>query len=279
MQEPRKKPGKRRPPITVDQVLAWADAHHGATGRWPSKRSGRILESAYDEDWHSINRALIRGFRTLPAGLSLHKLFQTYRGVEARLRPEQRQIWALDHAGLLAERRKCCVILSVERVVAWADAYHAELGRWPTFRSGPIAAAPGETWSTINAALRNGRRGLPGPTTLTRLLIEHRGRPGAEQASRSDRRANLALGRWLPRGTGAVARREFRRARRGSCGELGRDQHGARPGLSRSARRVVAGPSPGRAARQRSRLLNLCTSIRSWPGPMPITRARGHGPR
>jgi hypothetical protein len=38
----RRKPRKRRvagpPPLTVPQILAWADAFHARTGRWPKAR-------------------------------------------------------------------------------------------------------------------------------------------------------------------------------------------------------------------------------------------------
>jgi hypothetical protein len=28
--------GQRRIPLTVEQILAWADAHHARTGEWPA---------------------------------------------------------------------------------------------------------------------------------------------------------------------------------------------------------------------------------------------------
>ena len=34
--------------------------------------------------------------------------------------------------------------LSVEQILAWADAHHARTGRWPNHKSGPIAEAPDE---------------------------------------------------------------------------------------------------------------------------------------
>jgi hypothetical protein len=73
------------------------------------------------------------------------------------------------------ERRGGIATISVELVLAWADAYHGATGRWPTIRSGPIAGVVGETWSSVNNALRKARRGLPGPTSLSRFLVEHRG--------------------------------------------------------------------------------------------------------
>src|SRR5262249_37797278 len=38
-----------------------------------------------------------------------------------------------------------------------------------------VPGAAGETWMAVQAALQNGRRGLPGGSTLPRLLAEHRG--------------------------------------------------------------------------------------------------------
>jgi hypothetical protein len=69
--------------------------------------------------------------------------------------------------------------LTEEQVLAWADAYHARTGRWPTAASGPVEGAPGEVWGHINAALYDGQRGLPGGDSLARLLNRRRARgPG-----------------------------------------------------------------------------------------------------
>ena len=39
--------------LTVDQILAWADAHFAAHGRWPGADSGRI-EAAHEGTWRGI---------------------------------------------------------------------------------------------------------------------------------------------------------------------------------------------------------------------------------
>jgi hypothetical protein len=62
--------------------------------------------------------------------------------------------------------------LTVEQVLAWADAHHAHTGRWPTAKSGPVEGAPGETWLDVNGALIWGRRGLPRGSSLARLLTD-----------------------------------------------------------------------------------------------------------
>ena len=68
--------------------------------------------------------------------------------------------------------------LTVEQILAWADAHHARTGRWPHAKSGPVEGAPGEAWGNIDSALRHGHRCLPGGDTLARLLNRHRGRRG-----------------------------------------------------------------------------------------------------
>jgi hypothetical protein len=70
----------RLPPLTVRKILAWADAHHVRTGRWPGMLSGEIA-GAPGEDWRAVNFALYRGYRGLPGGDSLAKLLARARGV------------------------------------------------------------------------------------------------------------------------------------------------------------------------------------------------------
>jgi hypothetical protein len=144
--------------LTVEGILGWADAHHETTGSWPNTRSGQVRAAAHEEDWFAINQALGQGRRGLPGGSSL--------------------------ARLLAEHRDYRPRLTVERILAWADAYHTAHGRWPCSHHKPGAAAPGENWDAINRALNMGLRGLPGGTSLTKLLVAHRG-PEASPRSRA----------------------------------------------------------------------------------------------
>jgi hypothetical protein len=64
---------QRRPPLTVEQILAWADAYHERMGRWPTPASGRVREAAR-EDWADIDVALYAGYRGLPGGWTLPRL-------------------------------------------------------------------------------------------------------------------------------------------------------------------------------------------------------------
>jgi hypothetical protein len=67
-----------RPPLTVAQILAWADAYRRRTGSWPSAVSGSVPE-APGEKWRNIEQALYVGLRGLPGGDSLAKLLDRRR--------------------------------------------------------------------------------------------------------------------------------------------------------------------------------------------------------
>lgn len=66
--------------------------------------------------------------------------------------------------------------LRVSEVLVWADEFHARTGRWPTVHAGSIPGSFGDTWMAVDSALKVGRRGLPGGSTLAQLLAKHRGR-------------------------------------------------------------------------------------------------------
>jgi hypothetical protein len=63
-----------------------------------------------------------------------------------------------------------------KQILAWADAHHRRTGEWPTSKSGLIPESPRDTWLSINAALRQGNRGLRAGSSLARLLAMQRGR-------------------------------------------------------------------------------------------------------
>jgi hypothetical protein len=149
----RKRASSRLPKLTIDQVLAWADAHYAATGRWPKRSSGAVQEAPH-ETWMAIEGSLARGSRGLVPGNSLAGLLAKHRQVRnlQRLLP-----------------------LSETQILAWADKHARRTGNWPTADSGPIGDT-GETWSGVDAALLMGSRGLPGGSSLPRLLHVHRGK-------------------------------------------------------------------------------------------------------
>ena len=69
-------------------------------------------------------------------------------------------------------------LLSEDQILAWADAYFtAQGGSWPVAKS-LDAPAPGvdDSWHAIHSALRDGYRGLPGGSSLFRLLKKYKRR-------------------------------------------------------------------------------------------------------
>jgi hypothetical protein len=143
---------KDLPRLTCRQVLAWARAHRRRTGGWPTATSGPIPE-APGETWGPVRSALLGGYRGLPVGLTLGRLIGARQSVpRGSSRPQ----------------------LTLSRVLAWADAHHRCTGNWPRARTIPGPKAHGETWRTIDQALRTGQRGLTGGLSLARLLAEQR---------------------------------------------------------------------------------------------------------
>lgn len=141
------------PRLSLKQILAWVDAFHERTGKWPKSGSGPILE-APGETWSGINSALQVGRRGLKGGQSLAILLAERRGVRNQLDLPP---------------------LSTKQILAWADAHKVHTGSWPRVKSGAVPDAPGEKWAAIDMALRSGARGLPGKDSLTQLLVRFRG--------------------------------------------------------------------------------------------------------
>jgi hypothetical protein len=65
--------------------------------------------------------------------------------------------------------------LSIDQILLWADAHHERTGKWPNLNSGAVYEVPYKKWRTIDFDLRNGCRGLPSGSSLSRLLEEKRG--------------------------------------------------------------------------------------------------------
>jgi len=142
-----------QPPLSERLILRWADRHHRRTGSWPNHLSGRIVGSR-GESWGKVHTALYCGGRGLPGGSSLADLFARRRG---------------------ARNKRNLPPFTEELIVEWADEHYRRFGCWPNSQSGIIRDAPGETWRAVEAALYKGIRGLQGGSSLTRLLVAHRG--------------------------------------------------------------------------------------------------------
>ncbi|MBI1373231.1 MAG: hypothetical protein GC159_10910 [Phycisphaera sp.] len=155
---------------TVDRVLKWAESHHVRTGRWPAERSGRVRDARGDITWHQINLALWQGRTDAPEGTLLRDVLAEHFGVRAT---HQRQP------------------LSEAKLLRWADRYRRNTGGWPKVTSGIVFESPGDTWSNLDDALRQGSRGLAGGDSLSKLLARRRGARNRSQLPK------LTIGRIL----------------------------------------------------------------------------------
>jgi hypothetical protein len=148
----------RYPPLTEELILKWADAHHAQTGRWPTTRSGAVADVG-EITWRTVHKALVHGGHGLPGGDSLAGLLERERAVAIPKRT---------------------IELSEDAIRQWAMEHLRRTGQWPSARSGTIEEAPGETWRAINRALVDGKRGLPGGSSLAQVLNCIRGRAETE---------------------------------------------------------------------------------------------------
>ena len=193
------------PPLTREKILRFAKQHYRREGRWPTSTSGEIPGS--DETWAGINAALSQGQRGFPRGDSLPRFLNRELGVVHRLATER---------------------LSIKRILRWADEHKARYGSFPTIHE-KRPPAPRESWMAINAALERGARGLPGGTSLPKLLAKERGvtrgihRPRLKVATivRWAREHHSATGAWPTEGSGEIAGTDERWNNIAQCVRLG----------------------------------------------------------
>ena len=116
-----------------------------------------------------------------------------YRSVEDWMRIRRKDFWANFGASLIARYRSYedllaeCIpqwhrqphhgtTLTIKQILAGADAHFAAHGEWPAVATVEPVAEANATWRDIDVALRRGLRGLPGGTSLARLLQKLRGK-------------------------------------------------------------------------------------------------------
>jgi hypothetical protein len=96
--------------LAIKEILAWADAHHRATGVWPRRTSGSVLGAPDGETWEAVDQASVAGDRGLPGGWSLADLLAEHRGV-CKFWERSRQ--------------------PIDEVFAWAVKHHPTTDYWP----------------------------------------------------------------------------------------------------------------------------------------------------
>ena len=144
---------KDLPDLTVKQIVEWTDKYHQLHGTWPNVKSGKIA-GTNGETWLTVEHSLNRGTRGLKGNSSLANLLDKHCGVR---------------------NPKNLPRLKEEQILKWADTHFHRTGKWPKARSGNIADAPSESWASIDTSLAMGRRGLPGHSSLAKLLEYRRG--------------------------------------------------------------------------------------------------------
>lgn len=75
---------KKKPRLTIKQILAWADAYYKRNKSWPQSCSEKIPKTG-GETWDTINHALSKGRRGMRRGGSLARLLNKYRRPERGL--------------------------------------------------------------------------------------------------------------------------------------------------------------------------------------------------
>jgi hypothetical protein len=132
------------------------DDYHKLHGCWPKQNSG-IIEDAPGDNWRAVDACLRDGLRGLPGGDSIVLLAARRFGVRTL-------------SGLPK--------LTKSLILKWADEYIRITGRRPNAHAGDVPGHPGQTWKSVDGALRSGCRGLKGGDSLYQLLKRNRRIPG-----------------------------------------------------------------------------------------------------
>jgi hypothetical protein len=235
----RRRPFAARPPLSLTQILAWADAFHDRWGRWPNRYSGPIDGTA-DERWSAVDGALHHGHRGLPKGGSLIMLLAERRGYR---------------------HRNYLPALRVHDILRWVDAHKRRTGEWPTGDSGPVADAPGETWNAIDLALERGTRGLRGGSSLADLLARRRGRRRRQQPPDLAEQQILA---WAEAHRTLFGVYPTRNA--GPVGSTGETWNAIEHALQRGSRGLAGGSSLFRLLKQNGKVRGNYTPYRRRKG-------------
>jgi len=208
--------------LTRKMILAWADAHFRARGRWPSNASGAVI-GVEGETWRRIDVALRWGRRGLRRRDTLARL----------LRRRRDTFGARDR-------------LTEARILRWAEAHRRRTGKRPGPKSGRIPDTR-EHWFSIHRALMLGLRGLPGGESLAAFLDRHFGRRRKaitiDQILKVCDRHKRRTGRWPTNGSGYVS-------------ELGMTWHSLDATLRRGGRGLSGGDTLARLLSRRRGVRN-----------------------
>lgn len=138
--------------LTEELILEWADEFFVQFGFWPKATSGPVPAEP-TTTWAQISMALRMGHRGLKGGLSLPQLLRSKRGTRNRMDLPP---------------------LTYGIIYQWIDAHFERTGRCPDWSSPEkIPGTEGESWRTVEYALREGTRGLSGGESVRHLLRDY----------------------------------------------------------------------------------------------------------
>ena len=137
--------------LSEKTILEWADQYLAINGKYPTKNSGEIPNSN-GETWGGVNAALRKGIRGIQRKITLSALLHETKRKRNRFQAEN---------------------LSEKQILQWIDDYYKAHGNYPKHNFGTIKGTL-ETWSSVDNALQKGTRGLPGGSSITKLLSKHR---------------------------------------------------------------------------------------------------------
>lgn len=134
------------PEFIVCRALEFFDKN----GKPPPVKNG-LVEGGYPGDtWCGYDFCLRNGYRGLPKLGSLAKLLSERCGFKYQ-----------------------CDIpdLCEESILSLAELYKEKHSKWPGQKSGPVEGGyPGDTWAVYELHLRDGGRGLPGGSSVAKLI-------------------------------------------------------------------------------------------------------------
>lgn len=141
---------KSRPRLSKSGILELASYHRSIFNAWPNIASGEVKGGGQGDTWKIYDHCLREGQRGLPGGSSLAEILSEAYGAPLKINKKQ---------------------TSEAEIVCLAKNHFTSNGYWPNKQSGPVHDGhPGDTWRNYDYSLREGLRGLPGGSSLAKLL-------------------------------------------------------------------------------------------------------------
>jgi hypothetical protein len=143
-----------KPYLSIESINKWITEWHLREGSWPNRNSG-VIPNSGGESWNAINHALINGSRGLHGGSSLAKFRNEHFDVPIQSGYKRRSM------------------LTINEIIGWIAKWHDREGSYPNQKSGKIPESPTTCWVTINLYLVRGCCGLPGGSSLFKLIAQY----------------------------------------------------------------------------------------------------------